>query len=457
MSSSRAEAFVELLACPRCSKALVDVPSLRCEHCRIDFPDIAHIPWLFAEPAAALAEWRQRMHRLVRQCESDVARTQNALRATASQPLTRRRLEHLAHAQSAHLGELARLLAPLQLDALTTTLETHLALRTRLPPAQGPTTYYANLHRDWCWGDEENATSYDLVAAALGSTARKTMLVLGSGAGRLAYDLHTQTNPRLTVALDINPLLSLAAQQIMQGAALELHEFPLAPRHLEDVAVARVLKAPVPVSDGFHSVLADGLRTPFLTEAFDVIVTPWFVDIVDEDLPILAQRINRLLKPGGRWVIFGSLTFARPDLGACLSAEETAASIAANGFAEPHVVETTIPYMCSPASRHGRREQVVTIAADKRKRVAAPERYTALPDWLVQPHRPVPLLDGFRVQATTTRIYAFMMGMIDGRRSIGDMATLMEQQRLMPRSEAESAIRTFLIKMYDENQARGTH
>jgi hypothetical protein len=138
-----------------------------------------------------------------------------------------------------------------------------------------------------------------------------------------------------------------------------------------------------------------------------------------------------------------------------LSLDETSASIAANGFAEPQVVETTIPYMCSPASRHGRREQVVTIAADKRKRVAAPQRYSALPDWLVQPNRPVPLLEGFRVQATTTRIYAFMMGLIDGRRSVGDMATLMEQQRLMPRNEAESAIRTFLIKMYDESQVRG--
>jgi SAM-dependent methyltransferase len=396
------------------------------------------------------------MHRLFRQWEADTARTQSALRAAGLHPLTKRRLEHLAHAQSAHLGELARLLAPLQLDAMTTTLETHLALRTRLPPAQGPTTYYANLHRDWCWGGEENLASYELVAAALGDAARETLLVLGSGAGRLAYDIHTQSNPGLTVALDINPLLALAAQQIVQGAVLDLHEFPMAPRHLEDVAIARALKAPAAVSDGFYSVLADGLRAPFVVEAFDVIVTPWFVDIVGDDLPVLAQRINRLLKPSGRWVIFGSLTFLRPDLGACLSLEETSALISANGFAEPQVVETTISYMCSPASRHGRREQVVTISADKRKRIAAPERYTALPDWLVQTNRAVPLLEGFRVQAATTRIYAFIMAMIDGHRSVADMATMMEQQRLMPRVEAEPAIRSFLIKMYDESQARGT-
>lgn len=453
MTSSRPAAFVDLLACPRCSKALVDGPPLRCEHCRVDYPDLADIPWLFAEPTAALAEWRQRMHRLLKQWEADTARTQSALRTTGQHALTRRRLEHLAAAQSAHIGELARVLTPLELGAVTAALETHLALRTRLPPAQGLTTYYANLHRDWCWGAEENAASYALVTDALGSVAAKTLLVLGSGAGRLAYDLHMQRTPVVTVALDINPLLVLAAQQIMQGAPLHLHEFPLAPRHLDDVAVARVLAAPSAISEGFYPVLADGLRAPFVAEAFDAVVTPWFVDIVAEDLPVLAQRINRLLKPGGRWVVFGSLTFERPEIGACLSLEETAALIAANGFGEPQVVEATIPYMCSPASRHGRRELVVTLSAAKRKRVAAPDRHTALPEWIVQSNRPVPLLDNFRMQATTTRIFAFIMGMIDGQRSVADMAMMMEQQRLMPRAEAESAIRTFLIKMYDESQA----
>jgi hypothetical protein len=44
------------------------------------------------------------------------------------------------------------------------------------------------------------------------------------------------------------------------------------------------------------------------------------------------------------------------------------------------------------------------------------------------------------------------MGMIDGRKSIRDMAAIMEQKRLMTRQDAEPAIRGFLIKMYDESQ-----
>jgi hypothetical protein len=47
------------------------------------------------------------------------------------------------------------------------------------------------------------------------------------------------------------------------------------------------------------------------------------------------------------------------------------------------------------------------------------------------------------------------MTLIDGRRSIKDMAKLVVDQRLMTAEEAEPAIRSFLIKMHDDGR-RGT-
>ncbi len=44
------------------------------------------------------------------------------------------------------------------------------------------------------------------------------------------------------------------------------------------------------------------------------------------------------------------------------------------------------------------------------------------------------------------------MSLIDGKRTIEDMATLMEEQQLMTKSEAVPAIRRFLTKMYDDAQ-----
>jgi hypothetical protein len=67
----------------------------------------------------------------------------------------------------------------------------------------------------------------------------------------------------------------------------------------------------------------------------------------------------------------------------------------------------------------------------------------------------VPLSASFRTQAAATRVHAFLMSLIDGRRSLKDMAKLVVEQRLMNPDEAEAAIRSFLIKMYDDSR-RGT-
>jgi hypothetical protein len=202
-------------------------------------------------------------------------------------------------------------------------------------------------------------------------------------------------------------------------------------------------------------VLADAHRPPFARGSFDTVVTPWLVDILPERFEVMCARLNTLLAPGGRWLNFGSLSFHVPDATSRLSVEECAAVIEENGFAAPRVSETEIPYLCSPASRHGRRERVVSWRADKAEDIKKVPRHEALPDWLVRGADPVPLLEPFRVQAVSTRVHAFIMGLIDGRRTLKDIAKVLVEQRLMNEHEAEPAIRSFLIKMYEDSR-RGT-
>ncbi|MBL8199344.1 MAG: methyltransferase domain-containing protein [Chromatiales bacterium] len=443
-----------LLACPRCEVAVRQYPdsSFGCSGCGLKFPSLAGVPCLFAEPAATLAEWRQRLKFALEKLAHDAAALQAELQNPRLRPLTRERLTLLNQAFGNQARRLAELLAPLSLQGSQPTLATHLALQTRLPTDQGLTTYYPNIHRDWAWGDTENAESLKLVAGALGNGAAGNVLVLGAGAGRLAYDLHQQLPVDTTVALDFNPLLALVAARAVSGEGVELWEFPVAPRSIGDHAVLRALVAPAPVRDGFHLVLGDVLRPPFVPGSIDVVVTPWVVDILPEDFRHFAARVNGLLKPGGRWICFGSLAFGQPEAAGRYSLEEVLAIVMDSGFAEPDVREDEIPYMCSPASRHGRRELVVSIGATKEQAVPRPPRHRALPDWLVAGTQPVPLLPAFQLQAMTTRIYGFIMGLIDGRRSVADMAKLLADQRLMTREEAEPAIRTFLTKMYEDSQ-----
>src|SRR5690606_20278411 len=143
--------------------------------------------------------------------------------------------------------------------------------------------------------------------------------------------------------------------------------------------------------------------------------------------------------PGGRWVNFGSLAFAQEKRASRLSLEETLALVKDTGFAEPIVRESSIPYMRSPASRHARIECVIAWCARKLASAGAPTEHSRLPEWLVRGDLPVPLLEDFRIQAASTRIHAFLMAMIDGRRSVRDMARLLAEQKLMSPQEAEPA------------------
>lgn len=449
--------FDDLLACPRCDRTPLDGNDLgfACGGCKTRFPITGAVPWLFAEPDASLGEWRHRLQLALQQLGHEAGRAGQDLKKPDLLEPTRRRLEQLRDASSAHRAALGELLAPFDVRSLDASYESHLALRTRLPGDQGLNTYYNNVHRDWCWGDAENAASMAQIAAVTadkGAPLEGDLLILGAGAGRLAYDLHAERDGGRTLALDFNPLLLTIAQRLFAGESLELYEFPLAPRTLADVAVHQTLAAPGAARPGLWPLLGDVLRPPFAERTFDAVVTPWLIDIVSEDLRPFSRRINRLLKDGGRWVSFGSLAFEHASRARRYSLDEVVEIAEAAGFSAPRVAEARIPYMCSPHSRHGRQELVCTFSATKTSHPKRQERHKALPDWIVTGKTPVPLSASFQTQAMSTRIYAFIMALIDGKRTVEDMAAVLEQQKLMPRAEAKPAIRNFLIRMYEDSQ-----
>jgi len=447
--------ITSLLACPRCDKAPLESSEagVHCKACKVDFPILEDMPWMFAEPQAALGEWRGRFQFSLQQLSQEIASLDEELKNDDIRALSKRRVARYKKAVESHRRSLQKLLRPVEMQSLQGNYESYLALRTKMPTDQGLNTYYPNVHRDWSWGEEENRASLKQIRAVLHDHADLgKVLVLGAGAGRLAYDIHSELNCSLTVAMDFNPLLMLVARTVTSGGKLSLYEFPIAPLSLEDDAIVRKLSAPEAVDENFHLVFGDALRAPFPDGTFDTVVTPWLIDIISEDLPVLAARINSLLNDNGRWVNFGSLAFASPERARCYSPEETKAIVAENGFSDPYVSQATIPYMSSPASRHGRQERVFSFSAYKERAVDKPERHTALPDWIVTGKEPVPLTPSFRQQAMTTQIYSFIMSLIDGKRSIKDMALVLEKQKLMTREEAEPAIRSFMTKMYDDSR-----
>jgi uncharacterized protein YbaR (Trm112 family) len=444
-----------VLACPRCSRGPVTLERAGwiCGACGSGFPNIGDIPWLFPDPRQALAEWRGRFGLLTQHLASEAAAMRASL-AGALSPATRRRLELVASAHEDQIERLRLLLAPLGPGEGSISEATHMGLRTRLPTEQGLTNYYVNLHRDWAWGDEENQAALQELRALLGAdlAGLGRTLVQGAGAGRLAYDLHAAGDASLTVATDFNPLLLFVARELFAGRGVELYEFPIAPRRVEDHAVLRRLSAPAPARAGLMLVAADALQPPFADGAFDTVVTPWFIDIIGEPFARVAARINLLLKPGGRWINFGSLAFSRAAHAERVSLEEVIELLPPSGFGDLKARETAIPYMRSPASRHSRVESTIAWVADKVAPPVDTPRARVLPDWLLQPDKPVPRTQAFEMQAISSRVHAFLLALINGERTQRDMARVLVEQRLMSPQEAEPAVRLFLARLHEESE-----
>jgi len=445
-----------VLACPRCGRGPVtqERAGWICGSCSSGFPVIGEIPWLFPEPRQALTEWRGRLSLLTQHLATEASAMRAGLQKGDLSAGTRRRLEQGAKANDDQIHRLQALLAPLGLEQASMSEATHRGLGTRLPTEQGLTNYYVNLHRDWAWGDEENQASLEelrtLLGGALSGLGRT--LVQGAGAGRLAYDLHGAGDAPLTVATDFNPLLLFAARELYAGRAVELYEYPIAPRRIEDHAVLRRLSAPAPARDGLVLVAADALQPPFAAGAFDTVVTPWFIDIIGEPFTRVAARINLLLKPGGRWINFGSLAYARAAHAERVTLEEVAELMPQLGFGDFKSREGSMPYMRSPASRHARIESTVAWVANKVATPAEIPRARVLPEWLQQPDKPVPRTSALEMQAISSRVHAFLLALINGERSQRDMARILVEQRLMSADEAENAVRMFLARLHEETE-----
>jgi hypothetical protein len=176
------------------------------------------------------------------------------------------------------------------------------------------------------------------------------------------------------------------------GDRVELYEFPVAPRDLASHAILRQLSAPAAAPAGLHTILADAGRAPFGCGAFDTIVTPWLVDILDEDFAGFVARVRHWLKPGGCWISSGSLFFQQRDPARCHATEEVAEIVRAAGFVGFDLRETTVPYLASPASRNVRHERLVTFRAERDCAASVlPEPHRVRPAWLAQGDQPVPL------------------------------------------------------------------
>ena len=96
-------ALTSVLACPRCSRAELQLVSAGwiCDVCGAGYPVVGDVPWLLREPQDAIAEWRARLALLTRQLGDDASRADRELaRLTDQSEDTAARLASLISTQA---------------------------------------------------------------------------------------------------------------------------------------------------------------------------------------------------------------------------------------------------------------------------------------------------------------------------------------------------------------------
>jgi hypothetical protein len=81
-------------------------------------------------------------------------------------------------------------------------------------------------------------------------------------------------------------------------------------------------------------------------------------------------------------------------------------------------------------------------------------RARALPPWLLEPDQPVPRTSALEMQAISSRVHAFLLALINGERSMRDMARILVEQRLMSAQEAEPQVRLFLARLHEDSESQ---
>ncbi len=399
-------ALLDLLVCPGCRGPLSHEAELyRCTQCRVDYPTLGGVPCLLSDPDRWRASWRLQLDELRRAAEETVTMFEKELRKPALLENTRRRLHTQIALTERTLAEVAAIIEPAAGPNSDNPLPA---------PRIDPLNTFHYLHRDWA-ETTENGSALSCVERVLDEAPLGRLLVLGAGAGRLAYDLHRTRQATLTVAVDIDPLVALVAQRMVTGGRIELTEARSNATEMTRFGALRTLQAPAGPVERFHVLLANALHAPLRDQVFDTVLTPWFIDVVPTDLRDFMSELSRVLVPGGRWINYGPLLFPPSRPAAYRYAREEVAEIAqAAGFDIKREADELVRFAYSPLAARGRLEHCIAFAAQK----GSPKADA----WLQIPHLPVPDFAGRADLRHESAAFSAILQLIDGRRSINDIA-----------------------------------
>lgn len=461
-----------ILCCPNCKATEEEgfnFKQLNCQRCKANFFELSGMPCLFAAGEYQKEFWQHLLAQFIESAEQAKTLHLTEFNTLGISKRTRKRLSEQQktreHRQQSVVKTLKRAgLKPVKSPKFGET------------DARGFSQYYDYILRDWAWEQakppaadtyrsyqNENTVSAQLCLKALGHVPSQpigSVLVLGSGAGRLSWDIHSCLKPEQTIAVDNNPLLAFVSHAMIKNMTLdEFFEERVCPREgIPELCSWSLSSNSIDeqLATTWSVVAADAWDLPFQNAQFDVVVTPWFVDVCGKDFKNLQGMIDRLLKPSGVWLNHGPLLYLENTPNAQRYVPEEIREILQRGkFSLLSESFDALPYSHSPLSERGRVEDCWTFLAESapdKNHLERAESFTqrpnnqSPPDWLFLPYIPIPDLRGSGLFPEELQNIELLL---DGTRSINDLkqffiGKLPEGHE--PEQFVEGLLRDFIIK-----------
>lgn len=448
---SQIAALVELLMCPKCKREIVlKGDLLSCTKCAIDFPNFNGIPWFFKSVDSTLLQWQARINVLFQKFENQKILLQDDLLRVGLMAETKTRLLEGIKGVENNLATLNELLSPLLRPIQLNAGDIELLVKEKVPFEQVVDSYFFNVFRDWIWETDENQLSLKTLTKVIPKNFKpQNIFFLGSGAGRLTYDLHQLLKPSLSVAVDINPFLLFVFKSLLEGKKLSLTENPMTPLTIKRVKVEHILHRPGLNPNGISLLFADACNLPVKPRSLDCVVTSWFIDIVKQDFRELARSLNQYLKEGGSWINFGPLGFRHANQNENYVIDEVNKIIEDSGFEVKSSHQDDLPYLSSPNSGYQRRERVFCLFAEKINESKSPGYFSTLPSWIEDSGAPIPQPLRSNSDLQRHQLAFQILSMLDGKNSINTISLVLSHHYKVPIERAKEIVVGFLIEKFE--------
>lgn len=423
--------FIANLRCPYCGSHQsqgFDFNNLHCNHCGIDHFQLGDIPCLFPNGVNHKLLWQHQIASMKNIARQGLASLEESLSRYDLLSSTRQRLVEIYNSSKQNTEAIISLMQQYDIEA---------------PDDQQPgqfnagdlSEYFDLVLRDWAWDDLQTSDSENFLSCkrVLDVIEKlpikpKRILVLGAGAGRLSWDIHCRIKPEYSVALDSNPLLLAVANTLTHGRqSLVFSEFKNFPQINFPVSRTWTLLPPPDLENAratWFPLAANAWQLPFSSESFDLIITPWFIDVNGGDVRDLIGIIKDKLTPNGYWINSGPLLFTRHlPVQLKYTEAEIKEFIALSGFTICAEKLENTGYLLSPMEARFRQEQIWTFCAQKQSQVqTAFDNQKFPPHWLVMHHLPIP--SGHYPITNPHPLIEAIVSLVDGVRSIDEICFL---------------------------------